>query len=54
MRVIEQKEPKHESDLMVDKSKDCIYVSQCNDMLKISKQGAKQLIEVLMEFIEDD
>lgn len=53
MRVIEQNEPKHECDLMVDKSEDYIYIAQCDDILKISKQGAKQLIDVLKEFIND-
>ena len=48
--VIKQNEPKHECDLNIDQSEEYVYIGQCDDLLKISKQGAKQLIEVLKEW----
>lgn len=51
-KIIKQKEKSGEysSDINIDKSEQYIYLMQCGDILKINKDGAKQLIEVLQEF----
>ena len=51
-KIIKQKEKSGEysSDINIDKSEQYIYLMQCDDILKINKDGAKQLIEVLQEF----
>ena len=51
-KIIKQKEKSGEysSDINIDESEQYIYLMQCGDILKINKDGAKQLIEVLKEF----
>ena len=43
-----------ECDLNLDFSKDHIYVMQCDDIVKINKQGAAELIKVLQEWVKDE
>ena len=54
-KIIKQKEKSGEysSDINIDKSERYIYLMQCDDILKINKDGAKQLIEVLKEFTNE-
>ena len=53
-KIIKQKEKSGEysSDINIDESEQYIYLMQCDDILKINKDGAKQLIDVLKEFIK--
>lgn len=54
MKVIKQTEPKFECDLNIDQSEHYIYIMQCDDILKINKQGAAELIKVLQEWLSDE
>ena len=40
-----------ECDLNLDFSEDYIYIMQCDDIVKVGKQGAAELIKVLQEWI---
>lgn len=40
-----------ECDLNLDFSEDHIYVMQCDDIIKINKKGAVELIKLLQEWI---
>ncbi|MEG1232406.1 MAG: hypothetical protein RSE18_01120 [Acinetobacter sp.] len=42
-----------ECDLNLDFSEDHIYVMQCDDIIKINKKGASELIKVLQEWIDE-
>ena len=50
-KVIEQKAPYFECDLNIDRSEDYIYIMQCDDIVKVGKQGAAELIKVLQEWV---
>lgn len=54
MKVIKQTKPEFECDLNIDQSEHCIYIMQCDDILKINKQGAAELIKILQEWINEN
>ena len=43
-----------ECDLNLDFSEDHIYIMRCDDIVKINKQGATELIKVLQEWVSDE